>query len=113
MEIVIGIVGLLIGAAIMWYFALRSANSRYTKIVSDAEKDAELILKNKLVEGKEETLLMKSEAEKQINSKNSRIQATENKLKQREMTLNQKQEESLVMVTQFKRLNLTTLSIKS
>ena len=93
MEIVIGIVGLLIGAAIMWYFALRSANSRYTKIVSDAEKDAELILKNKLVEGKEETLLMKSEAEKQINSKNSRIQATENKLKQREMTLNQKQEE--------------------
>ena len=93
MEIVIGIVGLLIGAAIMWYFAVQAANSRYKQIVSDAEKDSEVILKNKLVEAKEETLQMKSEAEKQINSKTSRIQATENKLKQREMTLNQRQEE--------------------
>ena len=93
MEIAIGIVGLLIGAAIMWYFAGHSANSRYKKIVSDAEKDAEVILKNKLVEAREETLLMKSEAEKQINSKNSRIQSTENRLKQREMTVNQRQEE--------------------
>ena len=93
MEIVIGIVGLIIGAAIMWYFAGHSANSRYKKIVSDAEKDAEVILKNKLVEAREETLSMKSEAEKQINNKNSRIQSTENRLKQREMTLNQRQEE--------------------
>ena len=93
MEIVIGIVGLLIGAAIMWYFAVQTANSRYKQIVSDAEKDSEVILKNKLVEAKEETLQMKSEAEKLINSKTSRIQATENKLKQREMTLNQRQEE--------------------
>ncbi len=93
MEIVIGIVSLLIGAAIMWYFAVRASNSRYKKMVSDAEKDSELILKNKLVEAKEEILLMKSEAEKQINIKNSRMQVTENKLKQREMTLNQRQEE--------------------
>ena len=93
MEIVIGIVGLLIGAAIVWYFAVRSANSRYKQIVNDAVKDSEVILKNKLVEAKEETLQMKSEAEQQINSRTSRIQSTENKLKQREMTLNQRQEE--------------------
>ena len=61
MEIVIGIVGLLIGAAIMWYFAVQTANSRYKQIVSDAEKDSEVILKNKLVEAKEETLQMKSD----------------------------------------------------
>ena len=93
MEIVIGIVGLIIGAAIMWYFVFRAANSRYKKIVSDAEKDAEVILKNKLVEAKEETLKMKSETEKQINIKTGRIQITENKLKQREMTINQRQED--------------------
>ena len=91
--VIIGIVGLIIGAAIMWYFAVQSASSRYKKIVSDAEKDSEVILKSKLVEAKEETLKMKSEAEKQINTKTSRIQATENKLKQREITLNQRQEE--------------------
>ena len=93
MEIAIGIVGLLIGAAIMWYFVVRSANSRYKQIVNDAVKDADVILKNKLIEAKEETLEMKSEAEKQINSKNVRILATENKMKQREMTLNQRQED--------------------
>ncbi len=93
MEIIIGIVGLLIGAGVTWYFAGHTANSRYKKIVSDAEKDADIILKNKLVEAKEETLLMKSEAEKQINNKTSRIQTTENRLKQREMTINQRQEE--------------------
>ena len=93
MEIVIGIVGLLIGAAVMWYFAVRSANSRYKQIVNDAVKDAEVILKNKLIEAKEQTLEMKSEAEKLINSKTSRIQSTENKLKQREITFNQRQEE--------------------
>ena len=91
--IVIGIVSLLIGGAIMWYFAVRSANSRYKQIVNDAVKDAEVILKNKLVEAKEETLEMKSEAEKQINIKTNRILATENKLKQRELTLNQRHEE--------------------
>lgn len=63
--------------------AIRSATSRYKRIVSDAEKDAEVILKNKLIEAKEETLAMKSEAEKQINSKNNRIQSIENRLKQR------------------------------
>ncbi len=44
MEIVIGIVGLLIGAAIMWYFTIRSANSRYKGIVSDVAGDCDVIL---------------------------------------------------------------------
>ena len=89
--VIIGIVGLLVGAAIMWYFAVQSANSRYKQIVNDAEKDSEVILKNKLVEAREETLKMKSEAEKEINSKTNRLQASENRLKQREISLNQRQ----------------------
>ncbi|HOV70670.1 MAG TPA: ribonuclease Y [Dysgonamonadaceae bacterium] len=93
MEIVIGIVGLLIGAVAAWYITGHMANSRAKKIVSDAEKEAEVIKKNKLLEAKEEVLSMKAEAEKQINSRTSKIQNTENRLKQREMQLNQKQEE--------------------
>jgi ribonuclease Y len=69
------------------------ANSRAKKIVSDAEKEAEVIKKNKLLEAKEEVLSMKAEAEKQIGSRTSKIQSTENRLKQREMQINQKQEE--------------------
>lgn len=93
MEIVIGIIGLLIGAVIAWYATGKMANSRAQKILSDAEKDAEVISKKKLLEAKEETLAMKAEAEKQANIRTSKIQNTENRLKQREMTLNQKQEE--------------------
>lgn len=94
MEIVIGIViGLVIGAVAAWYFTGKAANSRAQNILSDAEKDADVIKKKILLEGKEETLALKNEAEKHINSRTSKIQSIENRLKQREMTLNQKHEE--------------------
>ncbi len=93
MEILFAIIGIIIGAAVAWYVVGRMANSRAQKILSDAEKDAEVIKKKKLLEAKEETLSMKAEAEKQANIRTSKIQNTENRLKQREMTLNQKQEE--------------------
>ncbi len=93
MNIIIGIIGLLVGAAAAWYLSGRAANSKAQKILSDAEKDAEVIKKNKLLEAKEEVFAMKAEVEKQANARNSKIQITENRLKQREMTLNQRQEE--------------------
>lgn len=48
---------------------------------------------NKLLEVKEQALQMKSEFEKQVNSRNSKLQAAEAKIKQRELSLTQKQEE--------------------
>ncbi|MBP6175711.1 MAG: ribonuclease Y [Fermentimonas caenicola] len=93
MNIFIGIIGLVAGALIAWYLTGKTANSRAQKILSDAEKDAEVIKKKMLLEAKEETLALKNEAEKQINSRTSKLQSFENRLKQREMTLNQRQEE--------------------
>ena len=93
MNIIIGIIGLLVGAAIAWILSGRVANSKAQKILSDAEKDAEVIKKKKLLEAKEEVFSMKAEAEKQANARNSKIQFAENRLKQREMALNQRQEE--------------------
>lgn len=93
MEIVIGIAGLIIGALVAWYLTGQMANSRAKKILSDAEKDAEVIKKNKLLEAKEETLQMKAEVEKQANARLAKIQNVENRLKQREMQLNQRHEE--------------------
>lgn len=93
MEIVIGIIGLSIGAIIAWFLTGKMASSRAQNILSDAEKDADVIKKKKLLEAKEEALAMKAEAEKQANARTTKIQLTENRLKQREMTLNQKQEE--------------------
>ncbi len=93
MEIGLGIAGLIIGALVAWYLTGQMANSRAKKILSDAEKDAEVIKKNKLLEAKEETLQMKAEVEKQANARLAKIQNVENRLKQREMQLNQHHEE--------------------
>jgi ribonuclease Y len=93
MEIGLGIVGLIIGALVAWYLTGQMANSHAKKILSDAEKDAEVIKKNKLLEAKEETLQMKAEVEKQANARLAKIQNVENRLKQREMQLNQRHEE--------------------
>ena len=93
MEIVIGIIGLFAGAMIAWFLTGKAANSRAQKILSDAEKDADVIRKKMLLEAREENMALKAEAEKQANARVSKIQLTENRLKQREMSLNQKQEE--------------------
>ncbi|MCE5205219.1 MAG: ribonuclease Y [Porphyromonadaceae bacterium] len=110
MEIVIGIIGLAIGAVVAWFLTGKMANSRAQSILKDAEKDAEVVRKKILLEAKEETLAMKNETEKQANSRISKIQMTENRLKQREMTLNQKQEELNKRNTEIEevRINLTS-----
>ncbi|WP_298646102.1 ribonuclease Y [uncultured Proteiniphilum sp.] len=110
MEIVIGIIGLLIGAVGAWYVTGKTANSRAQNILSDAEKDAEVIKKKLLLEAKEEMLLLKTEAEKQANARTSKIQITENRLKQREMTLNQKQEELNKRMSEIDETKLTLTS---
>lgn len=93
MEIVIGIIGLVIGAVIAWFFTGKAANSRAQNILSDAEKDAEVIKKKILLEAKEESMATTAEAEKQANARITKIQVTENRLKQREMSLNQRHDE--------------------
>ena len=50
MEIGIGIIGLVIGAVVAWYLTGKMATSRARNILSDAEKDAEVIKKKKLLE---------------------------------------------------------------
>jgi ribonuclease Y len=63
------------------------------KILVDAEKETEVIKKNKMLEVKEKFIQLKAELEKQVSSRNSKIQSQETKLKQRETIFVQKQEE--------------------
>lgn len=67
--------------------------ARYDKIIKEAETEAEVIKKNKLLEVKEKFLNKKADLEKEVALRNQKIQQAENKLKQREMVLNQKNEE--------------------
>ena len=75
---------------ILFRYALKS---RYENILKEAETEAEVIKKNKLLEVKEKFLNKKADLEKEVALRNQKIQQAENKLKQREMVLGQRQEE--------------------
>ena len=75
----------------VWQIALRNKSR---KIVSEAEAEAEVIRKEKILQAKERFLQLKTEHEKVINEKNSRIGQAESRIKQKELTLSQKLEET-------------------
>ena len=70
------------------------AEQKAKSIVKDAEADAEVIKKNKILEAKEKFLQLKSEHEKSIVEKDKHINAAEARIKQKETTLAQKLEQS-------------------
>lgn len=72
----------------------RMAKTRAKEIIADAEREAEDLKRNKILEGREEALSITADAEKQANQRLSRVQSTEAKLKQRELQLNQQQSEN-------------------
>ena len=91
--IVIAAVCFAVGAGLSYVFFRYGLKTKYDNILKEAETEAEVIKKNKLLEVKEKFLNKKSDLEKEVALRNQKIQQVENKLKQREMVLNQKQEE--------------------
>ncbi|MEA4841010.1 MAG: ribonuclease Y [Bacteroidales bacterium] len=88
------IIGALIVGGILSALGLRFVtNARFKNIIKEAEAEAEVIKKNKMLEVKEKFLSLKSDLEKQVTQRNSKIQATESKLKQRELQINQRLED--------------------
>ncbi|MBD5322524.1 MAG: ribonuclease Y [Duncaniella sp.] len=92
------VIALLAGAAIsviiLLYAQRATGRSRAKSIVEDAEREAEVIMKNKLLEAREQEIRIKSEAEKVANQRLSRVQNEEAKIKQRQTQLNQQQSEN-------------------
>ena len=91
--IAIAIACFIIGAGLSYVFFRYGLKTKYDIIIKEAETEAEVIKKNKLLEVKEKFLNKKADLEKEVAIRNQKIQQAENKLKQRELVLNQKQEE--------------------
>ncbi|MBQ8673674.1 MAG: ribonuclease Y [Bacteroides sp.] len=83
----------LLGGIAMFVFNKTALKNKCANILKEAETEAEVMKKNKLLEVKEKFLNKKAELEKEVAQRNQRIQQAENKLKQREMVLNQRQDE--------------------
>ena len=91
--VILTIVAFLVGGALSYGFFKYGLKTKYDTIIKEAETEAEVIKKNKLLEVKEKFLNKKADLEKEVAQRNQKIQQAENKLKQREMVLNQKNEE--------------------
>ena len=61
-----------------------ATQSKIKKMLKEAESNAEILKKDRLLEAKEKFLQMKAEHEKEINSKNNTINQRENSIKQKE-----------------------------
>jgi ribonuclease Y len=97
MTIIFLVAGIAAGLAIGYFLAssaLRKAiEKKSEQIIKDAEAEAEVIKKEKILQAKEKFLQLKAEHEKQLNEKNGAIAQTENKLKQKEQNLNRERED--------------------
>ncbi|WP_075602814.1 ribonuclease Y [Saccharicrinis aurantiacus] len=92
-ELIIGISALAIGVLGTWIIYGKLLKTQSHKIIHDAENKAEVLKKDKILQAKEKFLELKAEHEKEITARNSKVVASENRQKQREATLNQRQDE--------------------
>ncbi len=96
MNILIIIIAIIIGVGagvLLAYTIIRKSISKKSeRLLKEANEEAELIKKERILQAKEKFLQLKSEHEKVVSEKNKAIAATENRLKQKEMSHSQKQE---------------------
>lgn len=92
--LIVVVAALLVGVLSTMLVQKVMAKSRAKAIIEEAEREAEVIKKNKILEAKEEELRIKAKAEKSANERMSKVQSAEAKQKQRELQLNQQQSEN-------------------
>ncbi|MFO7828279.1 MAG: Rnase Y domain-containing protein, partial [Bacteroidales bacterium] len=95
---VVGIIaaaaGFVVGGIFSYFIWDKALKSKSTKIIKEAETEAEVIRKDKILQAKEKFLQLKSDHEKEINERNNKLIAAENKFRQKEIALSQKMEEN-------------------
>ncbi len=82
------------GAAVAYLFFNTALKKKQKKILEEAETEAEVIRKDKILQAKEKFIQLKAEHEKYINERNNKLQQAEQRFKQKESSLNQRIEES-------------------
>ncbi|MEI6174939.1 MAG: ribonuclease Y [Bacteroidota bacterium] len=91
--IIIGVTGIILGGVITGTILNRAIERKRDVLLKEAMEKAEVVKKEKILQAKEKFLQLKGEHEKFIHEKNEEVARNENRLKQKEGTLNQKVEE--------------------
>jgi ribonuclease Y len=93
LHFLIGGASLLVGAGIAFVLLNSVLKGKNSKLLKEAESEAEMIKQQKILQAKEKFLQLKEEHEKLINEKNGKLNQRENEVKQKEFSANQKQED--------------------
>jgi len=91
---IVGIVALIAGYIFASTLLRKSIERKSQSILKDAQKAAEQLRKDKILQAKEKFLELKSEHEKVINSRNQKVSDLESKAKEKDSKLNQRLEDS-------------------
>ncbi len=92
-DIIIGTIALVVGVVVTIILFQVYLKRKSNNIIKDAETEAEVIKKDKILQAKEKFLQLKSDHEKAINERNQVILSAENKIRQKENELSGKIEE--------------------
>ena len=97
LPIIIGAAALIVGILLgKFLFAkntkkqLEEADQQAQKIISDAKTQAETLKKEKLLEARESFVQLKADHDKEVFQRNQKLSDAENRLKQKEQSINQK-----------------------
>jgi len=91
--IIFSVVAFVVGLILSYILWGKLLSRRKKMIIQEAESEAEVIKKEKILQAKERFLQLKTEHDRVIADKNSKMALAENKIKQRETVVSQKIEE--------------------
>jgi len=90
--IIVTLIAAVVG--VVTYFATyKSTETRRAAILKEAEKDAEIIKKDKILQAKDKFIQLKAEHDKQVNEKNQRIAQVEARVKQEQQRVTTESQE--------------------
>ncbi len=93
MDILYVVIGFIAGGALSYFLWDKALGGKRKRIISDAESEANVIMKDKMLQAKEKFLQLKAEHETYINERGSKVASQENKIKQKEATILQGKQE--------------------
>lgn len=93
-SIIIAFSGVLVGGGLSWLIFQQIIKQKGSAILSEAEKEAEAIKKDKMLQAKERFLELKAEHEKEIRQRERKMQEAESRIKEKEGQLNRAIEEN-------------------
>ncbi|PIF02017.1 MAG: ribonuclease Y [Draconibacterium sp.] len=101
-DLLIGIViGFIVGGALAYLLWNKALKAKKSRIVAEAQAEGDVIKKDKILQAKEKFIQMKADHEKYIQEKSVEVNNMENRLKQKDASINQRRDDLNRKVKEF------------